>query len=188
MVTLVISVLVGNLILQIVLGILNQKNMLKPWPKEVRGIYTIAQVKRAVEYSKENFQFSITSKFVSTILMILMITEGGFNLVNNWAITFSENESVQALFFMGTIIGANQIIAIPFSYYSTFVIEEKFGFNKTTIATYFSDKGKQYLLMIIIGGPVLGAILYFFENAGEWGWLYVWLFITFFSIIDLLLP
>ena len=72
---------------------------------------------------------------------------------------------------------------MPFSLYRTFVIEEKFGFNKTTISTYFSDKAKQYLLMIIIGGPVLGAILYFFENTGELGWLYVWLFITFFSII-----
>ncbi|MBI34270.1 MAG: peptidase M48 [Flavobacteriales bacterium] len=174
MVTLVISVLVGNLILQIVLGILNQKNMLKPWPKEVRGIYTIAQVKRAVEYSKENFQFSITSKFVSTILMILMITEGGFNLVNNWAITFSENESVQALFFMGTIIGANQIIAIPFSYYSTFVIEEKFGFNTTTKKLFIIDTIKGLLLGGLIGGGLLYLLGFLIEIMGSDFWLIFW--------------
>ena len=63
MLVLVISVLVGNLILQLVLGGLNQKNMLKPWPKEVRGIYTIAQVKRAVEYSQENFRWVLPASF-----------------------------------------------------------------------------------------------------------------------------
>ncbi len=174
MVALVISVLVGNLALQLILGILNQKNMLKPWPKEVRGIYTIAQVKRAVEYSKENFQFGATSKVLSTTLIILMITEGGFNMVNNWAISFSESESIQALFFMGIIIGANQIISIPFSYYSTFVIEEKYGFNTTSKKLFVLDTIKGLLLGAIIGGGLLFLLGYLVEKMGSDFWLIFW--------------
>ena len=174
MVALVISILIGNLVLQLVLGILNQKNMLKPWPKEVRGIYTIAQVKRAVEYSKENFQFGATSKFLSTTLIILMITEGGFNMVNNWAVSISESESVQALFFMGIIIGANQIISIPFSYYSTFVIEEKFGFNTTSKKLFILDTIKGLLLGAIIGGGLLFLLGYLIEKMGSDFWLIFW--------------
>jgi len=174
MVALVISVLVGNSVLQLILGILNQKNMLKPWPKEVRGIYTIAQVKRAVEYSKENFQFGATSKVLSTTLIILMITEGGFNMVNNWAISFSESESIQALFFMGLIIGANQIISIPFSYYSTFVIEEKYGFNTTSKKLFILDTIKGLLLGAIIGGGLLFLLGYLVEKMGSDFWLIFW--------------
>ena len=65
MVVLIICVLVGNLIIQLGLGFLNQKNILKPWPNEVRGLYTIAQVKRSVQYSQENFRFSATSKIIT---------------------------------------------------------------------------------------------------------------------------
>ena len=132
MVVLIISVLVGNLIIQLSLGFLNQKNILKPWPIEVRGLYSIAQVKRAVQYSQEYFRFSATSKIISTAIIILMITEDGFNIINNWSISISDSESIQALIFMGVLMGANQVIMIPFSYYSTFVIEEKFGFNTTS--------------------------------------------------------
>ena len=171
---LVISVLIGNLVLQLVLGILNQKNMLKPWPKEVRGIYTIAQVKRAVEYSKENFQFGATSKIVSTTIIILMITEGGFNLVNNWAVSLSNSESVQALFFMGVLMGANQIVSIPFSYYSTFVIEEKFGFNTTSKKLFIVDTIKGLLLGAIIGGGLLFLLGYLVENMGSDFWCIFW--------------
>ena len=148
--------------------------MLKPWPKEVRGIYTIAQVKRAVEYSKENFQFGATNKVLSTTLIILMITEGGFNMVNNWAISFSESESIQALFFMGIIIGANQIISIPFSYYSTFVIEEKYGFNTTSKKLFVLDTIKGLLLGAIIGGGLLFLLGYLVEKMGSDFWLIFW--------------
>ncbi len=172
--TLVISVLIGNLVLQLVLGILNQKNMLKPWPKEVRGIYTIAQVKRAVEYSKENFQFGATRKIVSTTIVILMITEGGFNLVNNWVISLSNVESVQALVFIGVIMGANQIVSIPFSYYSIFVIEEKFGFNTTSKKLFLLDTIKGLLLGVIIGGGLLFLLGYLVENMGRDFWLIFW--------------
>ena len=89
---LILAVLIGNFLLEITLSVLNQRNMLKPWPIEVRGIFTQVQVKRAVKYSRENFQFSAISKIISTALMIMMIVEGGFSVVNNLAISISSNE------------------------------------------------------------------------------------------------
>ena len=174
MVVLIICVLVGNLIIQLGLGFLNQKNILKPWPNEVRGLYTIAQVKRSVQYSQENFRFSATSKIISTAIIILMITEGGFNIVNNWSISISDSESIQALIFMGVLMGSNQVISIPFSYYSTFVIEEKFGFNTTTKKLFLVDTIKGLLLGAIIGGGLLFLLGFLIEKMGSDFWLIFW--------------
>ena len=178
MMLLVIFVLVGTLILELGLGFLNQKNILKPWPEEVRGIYTIAQVKRAVEYSQENFRFSATSKIVSTAIIILMITEGGFNLVNNWSISLFESESIQALFFLGFLMGVNQFISIPFAYYSIFVIEEKYGFNNTSKKLFILDTIKSLFLGAIIGGGLLFLLGFLIEKMGGDFWFIFWIVIV----------
>ena len=178
---LIIGVLVGNLALELILSVLNQKNILKPWPKEVRGIFTQAQVKRAVEYSKANFQFGAISKVVSTAIMILMITEGGFNWVNNWVITVSDSEAVQSLVFMGVLMGANQVISIPFSYYSNFVIEEKFGFNNMTKKLFVMDTIKGLVLGAVIGGGLLYLLGFLIEELGSNFWL------VFFGVVALIM-
>lgn len=171
---LLIIVLVGSLFLELILSVLNQKNILKPWPQEVRGIFSQAQVKRAVEYSQANFQFGAISKVVSTAIMILMITEGGFDFVNNWAITLTDSEAIQSLIFFGVLIGANQIISIPFSYYSTFVIEEKFGFNNSTKKLFVTDALKGMILGGLIGGGLLYLLGFLFEEMGSSFWLVFW--------------
>mgnify|MGYP003683159757 CR=1 FL=1 len=79
------------------------------------------------------------------------------------------------------MIGSD-ILNLPFSYYQTFVIEEKFGFNKTTKATFFIDKLKQWLMTIIVGGTILSLILWFFQWAGTNFWLYTWALITIFTL------
>lgn len=174
MVALMIVILVGNLLLELTLSALNQKNILKPWPKEVRGIFTQGQVKRAVEYSSINFKFGAISKVISTAIMILMITEGGFNLVNELAISFSENITFQSFVFFGVLIGCNQLISIPFSFYQTFVIEEKFGFNNTTKKVFWTDILKSLVLGALIGGGLLFVFVFLLENMGPNFWLFFW--------------
>tara|TARA_Y100000766_G_scaffold175740_1_gene150958 strand:- start:4712 stop:5929 length:1218 start_codon:yes stop_codon:yes gene_type:complete len=175
---LIISVLVGNLIIELVLGFLNQKHILKPWPDEVRGIYTIFQLKKAVQYSQENYRFNATSKIISTAIIIIMIIEGGFNLVNNWSVSFSESESIQALIFIGVLMGVNQLFSIPFSYYSTFVIEEKFGFNTTSKRLFIIDTFKGLLIGGIIGGGLLFLLGFLIESMGSYFWLLFWVVIV----------
>lgn len=178
MVALIIVVLVGNLILELSLSAFNQKNMLKPWPEEVRGIYSQAQVKRAVDYSRANFKFSAISKVVSTAIMVLMITEGGFDFVNDFAIGYSQNLTVQSFVFFGILMGANQLISIPFSYYQTFVIEEGFGFNNSSKKLFWMDTIKSLIIGGIIGAGLLFVFVFLLENIGSSFWMVFWVVVV----------
>ncbi len=171
---LLICVLVGSLLLELTLSVLNQKNILKPWPKEVLGIFSQAQVKRAIEYSQANFKFGAISKVISTAIMITMITEGGFDFVNDEVIKFSDNETIQALLFFGILMGANQLISIPFSYYSTFVIEEKFDFNNSTKKLFVMDNVKGLILGGLIGGGLLCLLGFLIKEIPTVFWLVFW--------------
>lgn len=171
---LVIGVLIGVFLIELILGRLNQKNILKPWPSEVRGIYTKGQVKRAVEYAHKNYQFSFISKIISLAIMVFMIIEGGFNWVNEISISYSDNQSYQALVFFGILLGANQLISIPFSYYQTFVIEEEFGFNNSSKKLFITDTIKQLVIGAIIGGGLLFLLGWLFETLGSDFWLVFW--------------
>lgn len=169
-----IIVLVGNLLIELVLSVLNQKNILKPWPEEVRGIFSQAQVKRAVEYSQANFRFGAIAKVISTAIMVIMITEGGFNFVNELVVDMTNNESIQALLYFGILMGANQLISIPFSYYQTFVIEDKFGFNNSTVKLFVADTIKSLLLGAVIGGGLLWLLGFLIDYMGSSFWLVFW--------------
>lgn len=171
---LLIGVLLGVFVIELLLGYLNQKNMLKPWPSEVRGVYTQAQVKRAVEYSTENYQFSFVGKLISLAIMITMILEGGFAFVQKMSQNISTNESVQALIFFGVLTGANQIISIPLSYYKIFVIETKYGFNTSTKKLFVIDLVKGIILSAIIGGGLLFLFGWLITVIGSEFWLAFW--------------
>ncbi len=169
-----IIVLVGNLLIELVLSVLNQKSILKPWPEEVRGMFSQAQVKRAVEYSQANFKFGAIAKVISTAIMVIMITEGGFNFVNGLVGDMTNNESIQALLYFGILMGANQLISIPFSYYQTFVIEDKFGFNNSTVKLFVADTIKSLLLGAVIGGGLLWLLGFLIDYMGSSFWLVFW--------------
>ncbi|MFC1729511.1 M48 family metallopeptidase, partial [candidate division KSB1 bacterium] len=96
---------------------------------------------------------------------------------------FAEVHRTNGLLFIGVLLFARTLLALPFSIYSTFVIEERFGFNKTTPATFVKDLIKGFLLSIVIGGPLLAGILAFFMYAGLLAWLYCWIASVVFILI-----
>lgn len=181
--TLILCILLADFLLEISLSVLNQRNMLKPWPEEVRGIFTQAKIKRAVEYSKENFQFGAISKIVSTALMIILIVEGGFNFINNLALSIFSNEILQSFVFLGLLAVAYQIVSLPFSYYKTFVIEEKYGFNTMSKKLFFIDSVKSVILGIIIGGGLLFVFGFLLENFGAYFWFLFWIIMVVFMLV-----
>src|SRR5690606_28559370 len=107
----------------------------------------------------------------------------GFELVDNIARNFSDNPIMIALIFFGIIMIGSDIITTPFSYYSTFVIEEKFGFNKTTLKTFVLDTIKGWLMMAIVGGGILALIIWFYQITGTSFWLYAWGLVAVFSLL-----
>ena len=106
----------------------------------------------------------------------------GFAWVDQIARNITDNEIFVTLIFFGIIMLANDFISTPFSYYQTFVIEEKYGFNKSTKKLFFTDKLKGWLLTILIGGGILALIAWFYQKTGDQFWIYTWVFIAVFSI------
>ena len=179
----IIGVILFEYVLSFVVRTLNIRSLDPNLPEEFSDTFDKEKYKKSQLYAKTNSSFDGISTTFSVVLSLVFILSGFYNTIDLYARSFGLNEIFTGLCFFGLLTIVSDILALPFSLYRTFVIEERYGFNKTTKATFFVDKLKQYLLMIVIGGPVLGAILYFFESAGDLGWLYVWLFITSFSII-----
>jgi len=151
-------------------------------PGELKGIYDADKYKKSQEYKKENDRLSLLTSTISFVAILLMLFFQGFAYVDNIAREISRNPIITALLFFGILMFASDMINTPFSAYNIFVIEEKYGFNKTTFGTFISDKIKGWLLAAIIGGGLLSLIVWFFGIAKEHFWIYAWGAVTIFSI------
>ncbi len=152
-------------------------------PEEFNGHYSPDEYIRSQEYLKENSRFSFLTSSFDLLLILLVIFLGVFNTIDLWVRSFDFSPIVTGLMFFGVLFIIQDIITTPFSVYSTFIIEEEFGFNKTTPKTYILDKIKGYFLLIILGGFVLFLILFFFESFGHFAWFYAWIALSGFLII-----
>jgi len=178
----IIGILILSYLLSRYLDHLNSKNRNKEIPKELQGIYDDEKYKRSQEYGKTNDKFSFVSSTFMIMLTLGMFILFGFNFINEIAISLSEHIIWSALIFFGILLFASDIIGTPFSIYSVFIIEEKFGFNKTTVKTFILDKIKGWLLGGIIGGGILALIIWFYTLTVEMFWIYAWIALTAFSI------
>jgi len=145
-------------------------------------MYDAEKYQKQQAYKKANYSFGLLSDVISFSVMILALFMGGFAIINEWAISLSDSAIVQALVFFAIIGTASSVISMPFSVYGTFVIEEKFGFNKTTPRTFILDMLKSILLSVVIGAPLMAVVIWIFGIAGEYFWLYAWMVISGFSI------
>ncbi|WP_412984338.1 M48 family metallopeptidase [Pontimicrobium sp. IMCC45349] len=177
-----ISIIILNFIIDKALDLLNAKHFNDKLPIELQDLYDDEAYKKSQSYKALNQKFSNITSLFSLIVTLLFFGLDGFKYVDDFARTFSDNSIIVALIFFGIIMFASDIITLPFSYYKTFVIEEKFGFNKTTKSTFILDKLKGWLMMIIIGGGLLALIVWFYEATQSKFWLYTWALVTVFSI------
>jgi len=182
----IIGLLLADFILERFLEFLNSTQWSDQLPEEVKDIYDEQEYQKQQTYEKANFRFSMISSSFSFLLMFLMVLFAGFALVNNWALSVSVNPILAALIFFGILMLASDLLTTPFSIYDTFVIEEKFGFNKTTPKTFALDKLKGYLLGAIIGGGLLALIIYIYQLTTTNFWIYTWIVITGFSVFMVL--
>ena len=179
----IIGVILFEYILSFIVRTLNIKALDPNLPKEFADIFDKEKYAKSQDYTRTNSKFAYVTSTFSLFLGLWFIFSGFYNSVDLYVRSFGYSEIITGLCFFGLLFIINDIISLPLSIYSTFVIEEKYGFNKTTYSTFFTDKAKQYFLMILIGAPVLYIILYFFESFGNNAWLYVWGFLTCFSIV-----
>ncbi len=179
----IIGMLLFQYILEILVNILNLRALKPSLPNEFKDTFDEDKYIKSQEYTKTNTKFSFVTSTFSLIVNLTFIFGGIYNYIDILVRNYGYNINLTGLLFFGFLFVINDILNIPFSLYKTFIIEEKFGFNKTTITTYLSDKLKGYFLTILIGGPVLYLILYFFSTYSSYGWLYVWIFLVSFSIL-----
>jgi STE24 endopeptidase len=178
----IIFIIVINFVIDKVLDYLNAKNYDNSVPKELQDVYDETEYKKSQAYKKTNYKFGIWSSLFSLVLTLGFLFFDGFEYVDNIARSYSENPIVVALIFFGIIMLGSDLISTPFSYYKTFVIEERFGFNKTTKKTFVLDKIKGLIMMAIIGGAILALIIWFYEQTQEMFWLYAWGIVTVFTV------
>ena len=178
----IIAFILIEFIISKYLDYLNSKTWSNELPEELKGVYDAEKYAKAQEYDRVRGKFSNVSSYLSLVLMLGMLFLFGFAWLNDWAVSITDHKILQALLFFGVLFIASDIISLPFSYYSVFVIEEKFGFNKMTKKTFVLDKIKNYFLTAILGGGLITAILWFYYTAGPYFWLYAWGLVTFVSL------
>ncbi len=179
---LIIIIIIFTFLLERTLDFLNYSNLKSELPKELKDIYDKEKYKKSQEYEKINSRFGILQSIFSLFLILMMLFFDGFAVVDNFARTFTNNSILIALIFFGILMVISDILNLPFELYSTFVIEKKFDFNRTTKKLFFIDKLKSYLLAIFIGGGLIALLIFFYEMTKENFWLYSWLAISGFSI------
>lgn len=181
--------IVATWLLETSLSILNLKAQPKILPNEFKDVYDAEKYSQTLSYHKATTSFSLIEKGFSTILMLVFLLLGGFDFIDLTARSFGYGQIVSGLIFVGILMGLSFLISLPFQVYSTFIIEEKYGFNRTTVKTFVLDNIKAIILSIILGGTLMAGILWFFTATGSLGWLYCWIGTTvFFFIIQLIAP
>jgi len=183
----ILFILIGEYFFNLIVELLNIKNLKTTLPDEFSGLYDSEKYEKSQRYLKETTRFELFTDTIMTFLTITLILAGGFNFIDRLSRNFGFGEIVTGLIFVAAIMLIMQIINIPLSAYSTFHIEEKYGFNKTTIKTFILDILKSWLLTIILGGIIFSVILWFFGKTGELAWLYCWAAVTVFQIFIMFL-
>jgi STE24 endopeptidase len=179
----ILAVLILGYLLNLVVAILELRSLDPELPQEFSNVYSREKYQQSQRYTRVTTRFSQIHDTVMLIITITFILAGGFNQVDLMARAFDMGPIPTGLLFAGILALLSTIIGLPFSLYSTFIIEERFGFNKTTVKIFILDLVKSVILTLCIGGPLLAAVLWFFQAAGNLAWLYCWLAVTVFILI-----
>jgi STE24 endopeptidase len=177
-----IGILVLNFTKETILGLLNAKHFKDELPEELRDIYDLREYKKSQLYKKENHLFSLLKNAFSLTATLLFFWTQGFFHLDTFVRSLTANEISISLIFLGILLFVSDLIYTSFSYYKTFVIEEKFGFNKTTKKLFFMDKLKGWLLLLFLGVPLLYAITWLYLKSGSLFWIYTWILLSIFSL------
>jgi len=179
---LIIAFVVAEFLFSKVLSYLNIRSWDKPVPDEIKDLYQEDKFEKAKAYALDNNRVSTISGAISFVLTISFLYFKGFAWVDSIAHQVSGQYIIQGLVFFGIVSGVTSLIGLPFDIYSTFVIEEKYGFNKTTPATFIGDKLKGLLLGVVIGGGIYALLAYLFQLLGDYFWIAGWIVVSGFSL------
>ena len=176
-VIILVAVIVEYL-LGVVSNLLNLSALRPEAPEGLEDVYEPDKYAKSQEYTKVNTGFDLITGTFKLALLLTFWLFGGFNWLDQIVRDWELHVILNGVLYIGLLGIAYMVINLPFSIYQTFVIEEHFGFNKTTWGTFILDQVKALGLAIVLGAPLLAAVLAFFEYAGDFAWLYAWVAVT----------
>ncbi len=171
----IFAVILAGYVIDLTVAIVNLRSLDPHLPEEFDKLYDRERYKKSQNYTRVTTTFSMVRETVSTAFTVAFILISGFNWVDGLARGFGMGTIVTGVIFTAILLLLTTFAEIPFSIYTTFVIEDRFGFNRTTPATFILDMAKGMVLTAVVGGPVLALVLWFFEKGGSWAWLYCWI-------------
>ncbi len=177
-----ILIIVLDFLWDFLLETLNRYNWVDNVPKEIEDVYPNEKYIEQKRYQSENYKITAFSSLIFLFVILMMLSFYGFSWLNDLTLSYTTHWLWQPLLFMAVVGLVSSVLSLPFSYYNTFVIEEKFGFNKSTKTVFWGDVFKSLLIGGVIGGVIFCLLIWFYNIAGSLFWLYAWILTTFFML------
>lgn len=177
----ILAIIAADFVLGLVSEMMNIKHLKKDLPEEFSDVFDDEKYAKSQQYTKTRTRFGWITGTWGLLVLLVFWFSGGFEWLDQIIRAYGYGEVVNGVIFFSVIMLAVTILNLPFSMYSTFVIEERFGFNKTTPKVFVTDMVKSLLLGAVIGLPLLAGIIYTFIALGSMAWLYGWIGVTLFS-------
>ncbi len=179
----ILAVLVVGYLLDVSVSLLTLRSLDSVLPGEFVGIYDPDEYAHAQEYTRVTTRFEVFQSSVMLPITVAFILLGGFNVLDNYARSLGLSQVPTGLVFTGLLLLLSFLVQLPFSLYSTFGIENRFGLNRTTAKTFVLDILKTMLLAVLLGGPLLALVFWFFQRGGGMAWVYCWMLVAAFTIL-----
>ncbi len=180
--TIILAIIIAGFIFDQWINYLNTTTRSNFLPEALKGFYDESTYSLQQDYERDNYRFGLVSDILSFIAILAMLILGGFAWVDGFIRNYTDSAILMAIFFFGIIAVASDLLSIPLEVYHTFVLEERYGFNKTTPKTFVIDKLKGWLLTAVIGGGILSLIIFIYEKSGSWFWVLAWISISVFTL------
>jgi STE24 endopeptidase len=179
-----ILLVVLNFVLDSTLDFLNDRAAKNSNEPRIKEFYDEAEYQKSIEYASAKYKFGILDSALSFVITIAALAFSWFALLDNFVRDLITNDLLISLGFIGLLSVITSIINLPFALYFTFKLEAKYGFNKTTLSTFFADRIKGTLLSLAIGAPLLAAIIFIYQQIPQWFWLIGWALVSGFSLLS----
>jgi len=180
--TAIIAIVLADYLLESILSFLNCRSIATQLPDEVKGIYSEEKYQQSQEYKRANCRFELVTGGLKVVILLALLMGGGFAFIDGVVRGMVRGELLVSLLFFGGLFFGSEILFLPFALYHTFVLEERFAFNKTTWLTFITDKLKGWFLIVLLGGPLLAAVIWFYQVTQGLFWIYTWLLMSGFMI------
>ncbi len=180
---LIIGILVFEFGLETLTNALNVRTFAPEVPAEFATVIDAERYAKSQNYTRERARLASLSRSVSFALTLIFLLAGGLSSLDHWVRAHFTSEITQGLAFIGILAVLRSLISLPFQWISTFGIETRYGFNRTTPAVFMGDLLKGIVLGVVLGGAALAGVLWFFEKTGSQAWLYAWAALTVFQLL-----